>query len=481
VVKTKLETTMFSNLKKWLSKTERCEPRNSTRLGVEALGDRTLMSATVSNGLLTITGSNTHDAVEVRNHSLDGVTYVMVSEQRVTNPGTVFETRSTPQVSWFAASAVNRIRFNGLEGADRFTNNTAIGTTAYGGIGNDTLRGGSGADYLYGGGDYDTLFGNGGTDRLYGEGSIDRLQGGTGTDYLYGGAGNDKLFGGSGYDYLYGQADNDFLDGGNEANTLSDPYGSNFNARRVAINGATKRDIIQFSSPTCGCLAGIIAVSHRSNLANLIRYRGVGDDGVSPVYDVSLFIGGRWQTYAVSFNGDIVTNGANIYDPDAVEEYSADGCKAQSWVIILQRAYLQSQGVNWQNWMDVESNGRCNAGNVMTALTGVASSGTYDGGWPETELDRDDRLRIQAALTAGKSIVAGTQDDRSDLTDSRLVQDHAYAVLSWRTDAAGHTVLRVRNPWGVEYNADRTVKTPAEIEILWEHFKGSFTHYWING
>ena len=76
----------------------------------------------------------------------------------------------------------------------------------FGSNGNDTLRGGSGSDYLFGFDGSDRLFGGRGMDFLFGGKGDDTLSGGAGRDYLYGGSGLDSLFGGSGNDFLSGGA-----------------------------------------------------------------------------------------------------------------------------------------------------------------------------------------------------------------------------------------------------------------------------------
>ena len=86
---------------------------------------------------------------------------------------------------------------------------------AYGGSGNDTIFGNSGAYFdAYGGNGNDTLTGYGGTDALYGGNGDDKLSGGAGIDYLFGDSGNDTLEGGSEGDFLFGGKGNDLLTGG---------------------------------------------------------------------------------------------------------------------------------------------------------------------------------------------------------------------------------------------------------------------------
>ena len=91
------------------------------------------------------------------------------------------------------------------------------------GQGNDTVFGGSAADFLVGGGGDDTLnggagddsfLGGGGEDRLTGETGNDRLDGGDADDFLDGRVGNDTLLGGAGQDTLRGNVGADVLNGG---------------------------------------------------------------------------------------------------------------------------------------------------------------------------------------------------------------------------------------------------------------------------
>jgi Ca2+-binding RTX toxin-like protein len=69
-----------------------------------------------------------------------------------------------------------------------------------GGVDNDVLVGGSGADHLLGDGGNDALDGGAGDDIMLGGAGNDALDGGSGTDLLQGGAGDDILAGGAGGD-----------------------------------------------------------------------------------------------------------------------------------------------------------------------------------------------------------------------------------------------------------------------------------------
>jgi Ca2+-binding RTX toxin-like protein len=103
--------------------------------------------------------------------------------------------------------------FNGGIGNDRLTHAGTGPVIARGDEDNDSLEGGSGADWLYGGGGIDTLVGGGGDDHLYGEQGNDYLRGGDGNDRAWGGDGNDTISGGAGDDELHGEADQDTISG----------------------------------------------------------------------------------------------------------------------------------------------------------------------------------------------------------------------------------------------------------------------------
>jgi len=108
--------------------------------------------------------------------------------------------------------------------------------TAFGGPGNDFVRGGYGADMLNGGGHYagdsvaattsddgsDQIWGQGGNDHIWGNSQFavagaadgsDQIDAGPGADYVNGNGGDDNIWGGAGSDRLYGGAGNDWIYG----------------------------------------------------------------------------------------------------------------------------------------------------------------------------------------------------------------------------------------------------------------------------
>ena len=114
------------------------------------------------------------------------------------------------------------IVYNGYGGNDEFTNDTFVPSTAYGGQGNDILRGGSASDILDGNAGDDDIYGRAGSDQLYGGNDNDLLSGGDGEDELWGEWGNDSMHGGDGVDELRGGPGDDRLAGSAAFNGVFD-------------------------------------------------------------------------------------------------------------------------------------------------------------------------------------------------------------------------------------------------------------------
>ena len=140
---------------------------NSSRLGVECLEGRDCPAAVnFFNGVLTVTGTAGDDSIVV---TQSGNTIVAEGLN-------------------YTATVVNRIVISGLAGNDVIRNLTAKPSTIYGGVGNDTIVGGTAADALFGGEGMDTINGRAG---------IDRVIGGADTDTLIDRIGGDTLVQGS--------------------------------------------------------------------------------------------------------------------------------------------------------------------------------------------------------------------------------------------------------------------------------------------
>ena len=103
----------------------------------------------------------------------------------------------------------------GGDGDDKITLSLGEGTL-YGEAGDDNLFGGSGASTMYGGRGEDTLNGSAGNDMLYGGDGDDEIHGNAGDDEIEGDAGDDEIFGDEGEDEIYGGYGADKIYGGDD-------------------------------------------------------------------------------------------------------------------------------------------------------------------------------------------------------------------------------------------------------------------------
>ena len=173
----------------------------------EVLEDRSLLTATLEEGVLEIVGTDENDRIRVR---ADGENLVVNDNGEITE---------------FALDEVAQIDIAGLAGNDRIGvhRNVEIPVAADGGEGNDIiiggavdddLSGGTGRDLIYGRGGNNTINGGDDNDRLFGGNDNDTIDGGLGNDGIVGGAGDDSLGGGEGNDRIRAGRGNDFADGG---------------------------------------------------------------------------------------------------------------------------------------------------------------------------------------------------------------------------------------------------------------------------
>ena len=124
-------------------------------------------------------------------------------------------------------------KIDGYGGNDRiFTNTDPFNTYVYD-ISDDTIRGGSGNDYIAG-------HAFGGSNTLYGEDDNDTILGGGGDDDIYGGDDQDVLFGNAGSDYLYGGAGNDIIFTGDLSNGESDIVDGGSGADKIVLGEASQ-------------------------------------------------------------------------------------------------------------------------------------------------------------------------------------------------------------------------------------------------
>lgn len=157
----------------------------------------------------------------------------------------------------FQADSVNSIFVSAGNGDDWVTNHTSIGSTIYGGGGNDTILGGFGDDLVFAGRGQDRAEGRGGDDILRMGSEDDQAYGGDGDDLLIGGFGDDSLFGQNQMDVLLGGDGDDELDGGTGDDFIAGGVGNDYlngaggenvlrgNAGDDTIRAVFRRDVVQ--------------------------------------------------------------------------------------------------------------------------------------------------------------------------------------------------------------------------------------------
>jgi hypothetical protein len=183
-------------------------------LRLESLADRSLPSASLAGGILTVTGTDAADRIEVRQHG-----------DTITVRGMTIDVGGVSQKS-VSAQDVTEVVVDGLGGNDRINLRTLkVPTSVDGGAGNDLIVGGMADDSITGGDGNDSLFGEAGDDSLTGGAGNDVEHGGRGTDMEAGDAGDDRLFGEAGDDSLMGGDGNDSEHGGTGNDDLNGDAG----------------------------------------------------------------------------------------------------------------------------------------------------------------------------------------------------------------------------------------------------------------
>src|SRR5262249_32750506 len=195
---------------------------------LEPLGERILPAITASfspaTGVLSVFGDSLGNTIVV---SRDAAGNLLVNGGAVPVLGGTSTVANTKAISVF-----------GLGGNDTITLNEASGAlpqaSLFGGAGNDTLTGGSGADQLFGEAGNDTLLGKGGADFLFGGADNDTLTGGDGDDQAFGESGNDRIIWNPG-------DDTDLNEGGDGSDTVEVNGGNASEVFTATANGTRVR------------------------------------------------------------------------------------------------------------------------------------------------------------------------------------------------------------------------------------------------
>jgi Ca2+-binding RTX toxin-like protein len=269
----------------------------------EQLGERITpaVNAFFFGGQLTVLGDAANNTIAV---SRDTAGNIQV------NGGAVRVLGGTPNVT-----NTKRIQIFGLAGDDILsldeTNGVLPQASIFGGAGNDTLTGGSAADFLFGDAGNDQLFGKGGTDFLFGGAGNDSLTGGAGNDQVFGEAGNDRMIWnpGDGTDVNEGGAGNDTVEvnGG----SLAENFTINANGTRVRFDRVDPApfsiDIGGTENLVLNALGGDDKITAGNGLAGKIQLTldgGTGNDTITGGDGNDLLIGGDGNDFIVGGRGN---------------------------------------------------------------------------------------------------------------------------------------------------------------------------------
>jgi Ca2+-binding RTX toxin-like protein len=275
--------------------------------GLETLDERVLPAVTASflpgPGILTILGDAADNTITI---SRDPAGKILINGGAVPVQGGTATVANTAQIAVFGQAGNDVITLNEANGA-------LPAAQLFGGSGNDTLTGGSGADMLFGQAGNDTLLGKGGADLLFGGGDNDTLTGGDGDDQVFGESGNDRMVWNSG-------DDTDLNEGGDGTDTVEVNSGNGAEVFTVTANGSRVRfdrvspapfsiDIGTSESLVLNANGGDDTFSATGNLAPLIKLTvdgGAGNDTLLGGNGADLLLGGDGDDFIDGNQGDDV-------------------------------------------------------------------------------------------------------------------------------------------------------------------------------
>lgn len=277
---------------RWLRPQRVCR-QQTRRLAIEGLATRITPSVNAfyipSTGVLSVTGDGLNNTIAVSRNA---------AGQLLVNGGAV-------QIKGGTATIANtaKIQIFGLGGNDTITLDEANGAlpaaNLYGGAGNDTITGGSGADQVFGEAGNDILLGKGGFDFLFGGADNDVLTGGDADDQVFGQGGDDRMIWNPG-------DDTDLNEGGAGTDTVEVNGGGGAEQFTTTANGTRVRfdrlnpapfsiDIGTSESLVVNANGGDDTFSATGNLAALISITvdgGTGNDSLLGSNGVDLLLGG---------------------------------------------------------------------------------------------------------------------------------------------------------------------------------------------
>lgn len=370
------------------------------------------VTATFSQGVLTVTGNNVDNTITI---SRDAAGKLLV------NGGAVSVVGGTPTVANTA-----RIQVFGLGGNDVLTLSEVSGALPlahlFGGAGNDVLTGGSGTDQLFGEAGNDTLLGKGGNDFLFGGNDNDTLTGGDADDQVFGQAGNDRMIWNPG-------DDTDLNEGASGTDTIEVNGGNGAEQFTTTANGTRVRfarlnpapfslDIGTSENLVLNANGGDDSFSATGNLAALIKITvdgGTGNDSLLGSNGNDALFGGDGNDFVDGQQGnDVAFLGAG---DDTSQWDPGDG----SDVIEGQDGNdkLQFNGANINERFEVSANGKRirftrDIANIVMDLDGVENLDLVALGGADTVTVNDLSGTALRTVTTDLKVVGGSGDAAGD-------------------------------------------------------------------
>ena len=278
----------------------------------EVLEDRRLLAVTATfspaSGVLSVYGDSLDNTIEVSRNAAGSL---LVNGGAVAIVGGAATVANTSLINLFGLSGNDSLSLNEANGALPKAN-------LFGGGGQDTLIGGSGADLAFGQSGNDTILGRGGADMLFGGSNNDTLTGGDADDQVFGQSDVDRMIWNPG-------DDTDLNEGGLGTDTVEVNGGNGAEVLTTTSNGTRVRfdridpapfsiDIGTSESLVVNANGGNDSFSATGNLAALIAITvdgGTGDDTLLGSNGIDLLIGGDNNDFIDGQQGnDVVLAGA---------------------------------------------------------------------------------------------------------------------------------------------------------------------------
>ena len=389
-------------------------PRVRRVFAVEALESRIMpaVTATFSSGagVLSVFGDSQNNNIILSRNA---------AGQILVNGGAVSVLGGTPTVANTALMQVF-----GQAGNDTITLNEASGAlpaaNLFGGVGNDTLTGGSGGDLLFGQSGNDTLLGRGGTDLLFGGEGNDTLTGGDADDQVFGESGDDRMIWNPG-------DDTDLNEGGAGNDTVEVNGGNGTEDFTVTANGTRVRfdrinpapfsiDIGTSENLVLNANGGDDTFSASGNLASLIEITvdgGTGNDTILGSNGADMLFGGDGDDFIDGNQGNdtaLLGAGDDVFQWDPGD--GSDIVEGQDGVDTM---LFNGSAIN--EIFEVSANGgrvrfTRNIGNIVMDLNDVEQLDLNALGGPDTltvnDLTGTDMARVTADLAG---TIGGTAGD----------------------------------------------------------------------